>query len=356
MGNDEFLRKFVFKYFGRLIIYISMERTILANLPTKIVELKKLSAMAGGTARIFLKRDDQTGSEFGGNKVRKLEYLLTDAINKGCNLLITCGGIQSNHCRATVAVATQMGMKSAVLLRISEQPPVRGNYFLDLLMGADVKFCTRDEYRDHRSEIMQKMADEYAAQGYKPYVIPEGASNEIGTLGYFNCMNEITKQEKELGITFDTVVVATGSGGTVAGLHLANMVNGLGKRVIGMAVCDNVEYFTNISDHISKGAFALLPNKKSVVPMEEWRGRIEINDGYVGIGYALSRPEELEFIKTVARTEGVVLDPVYTGKAMYGVWNELKEGGNLRGKAKNILFIHTGGIFGLFPVSEKFEF
>ncbi len=333
-----------------------MERTILANLPTKIVELKKLSAMAGGTARIFLKRDDQTGSEFGGNKVRKLEYLLTDAINKGCNLLITCGGIQSNHCRATVAVATQHGMKSAVLLRISEQPPVRGNYFLDLLMGADVKFCNRDEYRDHRGEIMQKMADEYAAQGYKPYVIPEGASNEIGTLGYFNCMNEITKQEKELGITFDTVVVATGSGGTVAGLHLANMANGLGKRVIGMAVCDDVEYFTNIADHISKGAFNLLPNKKSVVPVEEWRSRIEINDGYVGIGYALSRPEELEFIKTVARAEGVVLDPVYTGKAMYGVWNELKEGGNLRGKAKNILFIHTGGIFGLFPVSEKFEF
>ncbi len=159
-----------------------MERTILANLPTKIIELKKLSAMAGGTARIFMKRDDQTGSEFGGNKVRKLEYLLTDAMSKGCNMLITCGGIQSNHCRATVAVATMHGMKSAVLLRISEQPPVRGNYFLDLLMGADVKFCNQDEYRGHRNEIMQNMAEEYAAKGYKPYVIRRGLLMRLALL------------------------------------------------------------------------------------------------------------------------------------------------------------------------------
>ena len=326
-----------------------MEKLTLANLPTKIEKLERLSEEFG--TNLYIKRDDHTGSEISGNKVRKLEYLAKDAQDNGYNLLITCGGIQSNHCRATVAVATKLGMKSAVLLRISEQPPVVGNYFLDKLMGADVKFCTRPEYSNSRAEIMEAMAEEYRKQGYKPYVIPEGASNELGTLGYYNCMNEIVAQEKEMGITFDTVVVATGSGGTAAGLYLANELHGYGKRVVSMAVCDDVAYFTEIIDRISNGAKAYLPEYKDAQLNKE---NIEVIDKYVGLGYAISRPEELEFIKHVARTEAVVLDPVYTGKAMYGVYNELKEGGALVG-SKNILFIHTGGMFGLFPVSEQFE-
>lgn len=326
-----------------------MEKLTLANLPTKIEKLERLSKEFG--TNLYIKRDDHTGSEISGNKVRKLEYLAKDAQDNGYNLLITCGGIQSNHCRATVAVATKLGMKSAVLLRIDAQPPVVGNYFLDKLMGADVKFCTRPEYSNSRAEIMEAMAEEYRKQGYKPYVIPEGASNEIGTLGYYNCMNEIVEQEKQLGITFDTVVVATGSGGTAAGLYLANELHGYGKRVVSMAVCDDIAYFTEIIDRISNGAKAYLPEYKDAQLNKE---NIEVIDKYVGLGYAISRPEELEFIKHVAQTEAVVLDPVYTGKAMYGVYNELKEGGALVG-AKNILFIHTGGIFGLFPVSEQFE-
>ena len=327
----------------------TMEKLTLANLPTKIEKLERLSEEFG--TNLYIKRDDHTGSEISGNKVRKLEYLAKDAQDNGYNLLITCGGIQSNHCRATVAVATKLGMKSAVLLRIDAQPPVVGNYFLDKLMGADVKFCTRPEYSNSRAEIMEAMAEEYRKQGYKPYVIPEGASNELGTLGYYNCMNEIVAQEKEMGITFDTVVVATGSGGTAAGLYLANELHGYGKRVVSMAVCDDIAYFTEIIDRISNGAKAYLPEYKDAQLNKE---NIEVIDKYVGLGYAISRPEELEFIKHVARTEAVVLDPVYTGKAMYGVYNELKEGGALVG-AKNILFIHTGGMFGLFPVSEQFE-
>ncbi|MBQ2133733.1 MAG: D-cysteine desulfhydrase family protein [Bacteroidales bacterium] len=326
-----------------------MEKLTLANLPTKIEKLERLSKEFG--TNLYIKRDDHTGSEISGNKVRKLEYLAKDAQDNGYNLLITCGGIQSNHCRATVAVATKLGMKSAVLLRIDAQPPVVGNYFLDKLMGADVKFCTRPEYSNSRAEIMEAMAEEYRKQGYKPYVIPEGASNEIGTLGYYNCMNEIVEQEKQLGITFDTVVVATGSGGTAAGLYLANELHGYGKRVVSMAVCDDIAYFTEIIDRISNGAKAYLPEYKDAQLNKE---NIEVIDKYVGLGYAISRPEELEFIKHVAQTEAVVLDPVYTGKAMYGVYNELKEGGALVG-SKNILFIHTGGLFGLFPVSEQFE-
>lgn len=333
---------------SNLKILTAMEKFNIANLPTKIQKLERFSKELG--ANIYIKRDDHTGSEISGNKIRKLEYLTKDAIAKGCDLLITCGGIQSNHCRATVVAATLLGMKSAVLLRISDTPPVTGNYFLDKLLGADVKFCTREEYSNHRGEIMEAMAEEYRKQGYKPYIIPEGASNAIGTLGYYNCMEEILKQEKEMGITFNTIVVATGSGGTYAGLYLANEVKKLGKRIIGMAVCDDTEYFTNIAQDIATEALQYLPEHKEEVLN---RGNIEINDKYVGIGYALSRPEELEFIKKFARQEAIILDPVYTGKAMYGVYNELQPGGNIS-KEDNILFIHTGGLFGLFPISETF--
>lgn len=328
---------------------VIMEKLNVANLPTKIEKLEKFSKELN--TNIYIKRDDQTGSEFSGNKIRKLEYLAKDAMAKGCDLLITCGGIQSNHCRATVAIATRLGMKSAVLLRISSTPPVAGNYFLDKLMGADVKFCTREEYSTQRGEIMEAMAQEYRKQGYKPYVIPEGASNAIGTLGYYNCMLEILKQEEELGIKFDTIAVATGSGGTHAGLYLANELYNLGKRIIGYAVCDDVEYFTNISHTIATEALEYLPEHKGKSLKKE---NIEINDKYVGIGYALNRPEELEFIKRLARMEGLVLDNVYTGKAMYGLYNELQEGGNIK-PGGNILFIHTGGLYGLFSISEQFE-
>lgn len=328
-----------------------MEKINIANLPTKIYKLERLSGELN--TNIYIKRDDQTGSEFSGNKVRKLEYLMKDALAKGCDLLITCGGIQSNHCRATAAVATLYGMKSALLLRISEQPPVKGNYFLDKLLDADIRFCTREEYSNHRGEIMEEMAEGYRKQGYKPYVIPEGASNAIGTLGYYSCMEEIVAQEKELGIKFDTIVAATGSGGTYAGLYLANELKKLGKRVIGMAVCDNTEYFTDIAEDIATQAIEYIPEYKGK-NIKLNRAGIEINDKYVGIGYALSRPEELEFIKKIARLECVILDPVYTGKAMYGVYNELQPGGNIP-QGGNILFIHTGGLFGLFPVSETFS-
>lgn len=336
-----------------------MNKITLANLPTRISKLERLSLELN--SNIYIKRDDQTGSEYSGNKIRKLEYSVNEAISMGCDLLITTGGIQSNHCRATVAVATFLGMKSAVLLRVSHEKPnpeVDGNYFLDKLLGADVKFCFPEEYHDSRDQIMEQMAQEYRKQGYKPYIIPEGASNGVGSLGYYFAMKEILKQEKEMGITFDTIVVATGSGGTAAGLNIANKILGLGKRVIGMCVCDDNDYFQK---RISKMAEEALPYLLKIEEITKEQAaihflpkEIEMIDGYVGIGYALSRPEELEFIKKIAQLEGLILDPVYTGKAMYGVWNEIKKGGSLA-SSNNILFIHTGGLFGLFPAKSQFE-
>lgn len=337
-----------------------MNKLSLANLPTRIQKMERWSAESG--KNIFIKRDDQTGSEWSGNKIRKLEFAVKEAMDKGCNLLITCGGIQSNHCRATVSVATYLGMKSAVLLRISEQPPVEGNYFLDKLMGADVRFCSREEYSNNRAEIMQEMADGYAAQGYRPYIIPEGASFGVGTMGYYYAMKEIVSQEEDMGIKFDTIVVATGSGGTAAGLQLANMLGGYGKKVYGVCVCDDEPYFQKICRQCALDCLPYLVKAGEISSSraETFASSMKESDfsfieGYVGRGYALSRPEELEHIKRLARMEATVFDPVYTGKATYGMVSEMKSGGKLE-SSKNILFIHTGGLYGLFPVSKDFDF
>ena len=196
---------------------------------------------------------------------------------------------------------------------------------------------------------MKKIAEDFSQNGHKAYIVPEGASFGIGALGYYDCMLEIVAQEKAMGINFDTVVVAVGSGGTYAGLYLANKFLKLNKRVIGMAVCDNQNYFKDVIFDISKEALPYI-NEKIDINREE----IEINDKYIGVGYALSRPEELSFIAEIARKEALALDPVYTGKAMYGLYNEIKSSN--MSNSKNILFIHTGGLFGLFPKQDEFNF
>ncbi len=319
----------------------------LANLPTKIIKAEELSNELG--VNIYIKRDDQTGTEISGNKVRKLEYALKQAKDMGATLIITTGGIQSNHCRATTVAATMLGMKTLLLLRIGEEPKIEGNYFLNKLLGAEIRFCTPDEYRESRNEIMREIANEKSLSGEKCYIIPEGASFGIGSLGYFNAFEEILLQEKEMSIRFDAIVTATGSGGTYSGLYLANKHYNQNKRIIGFAVCDNTEYFVNRIDQINRDALEFI-NYEIDIRKDD----IEINDKYTGIGYAVSTKEELDFIKYFAREEAVILDPVYTGKAMFGLYNELKSG---RFKdLNNILFIHTGGLFGLFPKQDQFVF
>ena len=324
-----------------------IQKLNLANLPTKIVKAGRLSKEWG--VNLYIKRDDQTGSEISGNKIRKLEYLLKEAVENNYDTVITTGGIQSNHCRATAAAATMLGMKSELLLRISEPPKTEGNFFLDKLFGSNIHYCTPEEYRNSRDEIMKSMAEKMNARGRKCYIIPEGASNALGSLGYYAAMEEISAQEKEMGVHFDTIVVAVGSGGTYSGLCTANKELALGKRIIGFAVCDDSEYFTARIDKINREAAEITGLKSEMSPSD-----IEINDKYVGIGYALSRPEELEFIAEVASKEALVLDPVYTGKAMYGLYNEIKEGNVPQGAS--VLFIHTSGLFGLFPKQEQFVF
>jgi D-cysteine desulfhydrase len=320
----------------------------LANLPTKIEKLDRLTTLLGGP-NIFIKRDDQTGTEVSGNKVRKLEFSVKEAIDKGCDTLITCGGIQSNHARATAAVAAKLGLKSCLVLRGTEESTVDGNYFLDRLLGADIRFISVEDYRDKRLQIMNCIKEELEGKGFRPYIIPEGASNGIGCFGYFKAIEEILQQEKEMGIHFDAIVSAVGSGGTYAGQFLGNKVLSNDADIYGVNVCDDEQYFKN-------RVYDIIHENLNYLNLELNFSKEEINiiDGYVGRGYALSSPEEIEFIHSLAKLEGIILDPVYTGKAMYGLVQEIKKS---RFKDyKNILFIHTGGLFGLFPQKDLFRF
>jgi D-cysteine desulfhydrase len=323
-------------------------RIELANLPTRIEKLDRLSKAFNGP-NLYIKRDDQTGTELGGNKVRKLEFSIKEALDQGCNYLISCGGIQSNHCRATAAAAAKLGLNSYLVLRNNGISEVDGNLFLNKLFGANIRFITPEDYKFNRMEIMKKIKAELEEEGFNPYIIPEGASNGIGTFGYYRAMEEIISQEIELGIDFDAIVLAVGSGGTYGGLFLANKLLKHNSKVIGINVCDDKEYFQNrISDIVMEGLKYLNMN------LSFSKDEISIIDGYVGRGYALSKKEELDFIYSVARLEGLVLDPVYTGKAMYGLVKELEKG--TFDSYKNILFIHTGGLYGLFPQKDLFCF
>lgn len=324
------------------------ERILLANLPTKIEKLERISAQLQGPS-IYIKRDDQTGTEFAGNKIRKLEYCIREAIDQGCDTLITCGGIQSNHCRATAAAAAKLGLKAIVVLRGDNPDIYEGNVLLDHLLGAEVRWISNEDYRDHRMDIMNTIANEVSATGQQAYVIPEGASSGIGAFGYFSALQEIVQQEQELGISFDAIVVAVGSGGTHGGLLLAQQLLPTSHRIVGINVCDNEDYFKKAITKVMQESAHYI-NQPVTIPTEA----IKIIDGYVGKGYAQSQPQELRCIKDLASLEGVILDPVYTGKAFYGLLEEIRKG--TFKDLQNILFIHTGGLYGLFPHSASFEF
>lgn len=322
-------------------------RIKLANLPTKIEKLDRLSEELGGP-QIYIKRDDQTGTELSGNKVRKLEYSVKEALDNGCDYLITCGGVQSNHCRATAAAAVKMGMKCCLVLRGEKNIRPSGNLFLDRLLGAEIRFITAEEYSTQRTEIMEAIKKEMSSRGFTPYIIPEGASNGIGGFGYYTAMEEIMEQEKAMNISFDCIVLATGSGGTYSGLWLANKLHNHPADIYAFSVGGDAAYFKTRIDEILHESMSYMDVN---VPISQ--DEINVIDGYVGRGYALSRPEELRFIHRLAELEGVILDPVYTGKAMYGLTEEIKKG--TFSKYKNILFIHTGGLYGLFPQADLFE-
>ncbi len=322
------------------------DRLNLANLPTPIERLSNLTAQWNGP-ELFVKRDDLTGCALSGNKIRKLEFVIAEAKNQGADMLITCGGIQSNHARATAVAARKLGMNSFLVLRGGENKIKDGNVLLDLLVGARIKYITPEQYSSSANNIMQDVAADLEKEGYRPFIIPEGASDEIGTIGYMAATKEIISQLEQTNLSLDYVICADGSGGTHAGLLLGQKLYNQNYQVLGFNVCDDEAYFVEKILKISAQAIS-----RYAIPVSVEKSDIRVMDGYVGEGYALNRPEEIEFIKQIALSEGLILDPVYTGKAMFGLKDQIKKG--LFRKGENVLFIHTGGIFGLFPKKELF--
>jgi D-cysteine desulfhydrase len=314
--------------------------TDLARIPTPVHLLPRFSSEAG--AEIFVKRDDLTGSALSGNKVRKLEYLMTEALDSGADTVLTCGGIQSNHARATAVAAAQLGLASHLFLRGDPPDRAEGNVLLDRLAGARITYVTQEEYRG----IDERMAAVAAESSPRAYVIPEGGSNATGSLGYARAVREIIGAEAELGVSFDAVVHACGSGGTLAGLVLGRKAYGLRGRVAAVNVCDDAAFFVDKVGRILEEA-----TRRFAPDLEFGPEDVEVLDGYVGPGYARNVPEDLALIRRVAREEGIFFDPVYTAKAFRGMLEEMR-GGRLA-DARRVLFIHTGGIYGLFPRGDE---
>jgi D-cysteine desulfhydrase len=319
------------------------DRLPIAVTPTPTEPLARLSKRLN--VELLCKRDDLTGAPLTGNKVRKLEFLFADAQAQNADVVITCGGAQSNHCRATAIAARRLGLDSVLLLRVPDPkspPPTDGNLLLDRLVGADVRWVTPVEYAE-RTKVFERVAGELRARGRRPYIIPEGGSNSLGSWGYVRCVEELSR---DLPPGKATLIYAAGSGGTGAGLILGVKLLGLDWKVVGINVCDDRAYFVRVIGEIVEDAIA-----RFSLGLPFSRDEIEIVDGYVGEGYAKSRPAELRLIADVARTEGVLLDPVYTGKAFFGMTKELERAHRRFGE--RVVFIHTGGIFGLFPKAEE---
>jgi len=311
---------------------------------TPIQYLKNISSQYA-PYRLWIKRDDLTGIELSGNKVRKLDFLLHEAIAQDCKHIFTCGGLQSNHCRATAFMGAKLGMKCRLYLRGEKPAMPAGNYFLDFLSGAEIEFVTPEEYQ-RIDQIMSNDAGRLRDRGENVYIVPEGGSNATGVWGYIRCFQEIEEQIRERRLNIDVIIVATGSGGTHAGLLIGKILLASSIEVVSVNVCDNAVFFKQkISQIIDEF------KRKYRIEIDIEADEIKIIDGYVGAGYGLIGVDEVELIKHFARNEGIILDPVYGAKAFYGLQTMLTDK-KLAGK--NILFIHTGGIFGVFPLADQF--
>jgi D-cysteine desulfhydrase len=310
----------------------------LCRAPTPLWRHDRLDELVG--TAVWVKRDDMTGGVEAGNKIRKLEYLLADAQRAGATAVVTCGGLQSNHARATAVLARQLGMRPVLLLRsaVLEPPPAidAGNAFLDALLGAEIRHISPEQYRE-RNALMSSVASELERGGERAYVIPEGGSCGLGALGYIDAMAELRAQldvgEAGAPERFDAVVVACGSGGSAAGVALGAHRYAIADETLAIAVCDDRAYFERVTSQIIAEAGVVLDAAPET-------NRLRILDQFKGPAYGVPSDDQARFIVNVARACGLVLDPVYTGKALYGL-------AHMQAKPSRTLFIHTGGLPGL---------
>ena len=307
-----------------------LDKVSLGIFPTPVHKLGNISRLLG--TQVYVKRDDMTGIGLGGNKVRKLEYLLAEAKAQGAQVVFTTGGAQSNHAMLTAAACRKMGMEPILILKKRGVMGNKGNLLLENLMGVDVRFMDTASYDDIYAE-MDRVGKEMGKPYYK---IPCGGSNALGTLGYVDCVRELRDQ----GLTFDHIICAEGSGGTMAGLALGAKLYMPGARVTGMMV--DTDPFDEITPRLMREAAALLGEEISIS-----RDDFDLRD-MCGPGYAIASEAGNAAVAMMAENEGIFLDPVYTGKAFAGLVAMAKEGAFA--PEERVLFVHSGGAGGLFAL------
>ena len=312
-------------------------RVKLGILPTPLQKLENLSRMVG--KNIYLKRDDMTGIALGGNKIRKLEFLLADAVEKGASVVMTTGGAQSNHAMLTAACCNRLGLQCQLLLKKRGVTDFLGNQILNRYLGAEVEFFDTDHYSDIYEEMARRKA-ELAEGGHVAYEIPVGGSTALGALGYVLCFQEIMEQCAALNVCPDRVVSVVGSGGTYAGLCAGADLYAPDVKVTGMAVDDDP--FEQICRQLKMEIGGLLELDRI---LDDRNIEIYYN---CGAGYGIPGPEDGEAVRFLARAEGILLDPVYTGKAFSLFLNMLREGAFAQDET--IVFLHSGGAGGIFAI------
>ena len=312
--------------------------------PTPLEPLARLTEHLGGPS-ILVKRDDCTGLALGGNKNRKLEFLVGEAIRRGADTLVTAGGVQSNHCRQTAAAATRHGLKCELVLSrnvASNHPEYdrTGNVLLDRMFGASLHFVPA--VVDWTTEL-EKVAEEVRGRGGRPFVIPIGGSTPVGALGYVGCAQEILQQAAAMGRVIDAVVHCSGSGGTQAGLLVG--LRGSGIPVIGISCAAPRAEIAGLVLDLANSTAAKLG-----LPADFAAREVEVVDDYVGPGYGVPTPGMIEAVDLCARLEGLLVDPVYTGKAMAGLIGLVRKG-RLKPDG-TVIFVHTGGVPALFAYED----
>ncbi|MDA1372157.1 MAG: D-cysteine desulfhydrase family protein [Proteobacteria bacterium] len=325
-------------------------RLHLARLPTPITRLQRFP-LTGSATQIWIKRDELTGTEVSGNKIRKLEFSLAEAQEQGCDTVITCGGLQSNHCRSTAILCTRLGLQVHLVLRGEKPEQPEGNLLMDYLSGAEITYVSQHDWHGHE-ELVKDLQQDYATAGSKAFYIPIGASDEIGLWGYIAACEELKQDFQSLDMTPDYIVTATGSGGTQGGLIVGIRVFEIPTKVLAFNVCDDAAYF---DQKIRRDVTLWQQRYKTDFDVKKLA--ITTVEGYMGAGYGTASEAVFASIALLARTDGLFLDPVYTGKAFHGMVSEIQKGddGALPG-ARNVLFIHTGGLFGVFPQQQNFLF
>jgi D-cysteine desulfhydrase family pyridoxal phosphate-dependent enzyme len=304
----------------------------LAPAPTAVEEMRRLAAALGFRGRLLVKRDDTIGFAFGGNKVRKLRYVAAEALRQEADVLITAGGVQSNHARVTAAVAAKLGLRCVLVANGAPPPRLTANALLDRLVGAAVRYVATREERD---AAMAQAADDLRLEGHRPFAIPIGASTPLGALGYVDAVRELLDQIDPP----DVIVHSTSSGGTQAGLAAGLALAGAPTRVIGVSADEPSAALDRRIREITAGIVLLLSQPEPAL-------HVHVDDPFVGEGYGIPTPESRSAVELTARTEAIFLDPTYTAKAMAGLMAFIKAGEFAPNQT--VLFWHTGGQVGLF--------